>query len=93
MRRYRNTILTALLIGGLGLLFWKKTMAAQQVTCEVCVAFNGVRQCSKASGTTEPEAMRTAHSTACGPVSNGMNDKIACDRRPPERMQCTNAAP
>lgn len=93
MRRYRTTLLTMLLLGGLGLLFWKKTMAAQQVTCEVCINFNGARQCAKASGTSDKEAARTAHSTACGPVSNGMNEKIACDRRPPEQARCTTSAP
>lgn len=93
MKRYRNTIITVLLLAGLGAIFWTKTMSAQKATCEVCVVFNGQRQCSKASGESAKEAARTAHSTACGPVTSGMNEKIACDSRPPEVQRCDPPAP
>jgi hypothetical protein len=93
MKRYRNTLITILLLAGLGLVFWNKTMSAQLVTCEVCVVFNGQRMCSKASGATAREAARTAHSTACGPITNGMNDKIACDGRPADLQRCDPPAP
>ncbi len=88
MKRYRNTIITILLLAGLAAIFWNKTMSAQLATCEVCVNFNGQRQCSKASGASAKEATRTAHSTACGPVSSGMNEKIACDNREPVLQRC-----
>lgn len=93
MKRYRNLILTLLALAGIATLFWKKTMAAQLATCEVCVVFNGQRQCSKASGASAQEAARAAQSTACGPVSNGMNEKIACDSRPPVVQRCEPPAP
>ena len=93
MKRYRNTIITILLVAGLAVIFWNKTMNAQLATCEVCVEFNGQRQCSKASGPNQKEAARTAHSTACGPVANGMNDKIACDSRQPALLRCDPPAP
>ncbi len=93
MKRYRNVIITLLLLAGMGALFWTKTMSAQLATCEVCVVFNGQRQCSKASGPNEKDAARSAHSTACGPISNGMNEKIACDSRPPEVLRCDSATP
>ncbi len=93
MKKYRNTIITMLLVAGLAALFWQKTMSAQLATCEVCVVFNGVKQCSKASGASANEAARAAHSTACGPISNGMNEKIACDSRPPELQRCDPPAP
>ena len=86
--RYRNTILTILAIAALGVFFWNKTMAEQLATCDVCVVFNGETNCAKASGATPALAKRTAQSTACGPVSNGMNDKIACDSRPPKTLRC-----
>lgn len=92
MTRYRNLILTVLLLGGAVAFFWQKTMSAQLATCEVCVVFNGQRQCSRASGPDVKEATRTAHTTACGPVSNGMNEKIACDSRPPELARCDSPA-
>ena len=93
MTRYRNTILTILILVGLVTIFWKKTMSAQKATCEVCVVFNGQRQCSKASGESAIEAARTAHSTACGPVTSGMNEKIACDSRPPDVQRCDPPVP
>jgi hypothetical protein len=93
MRRYRNTLLTILLLAALGAVFWNKTMSAQQATCEVCVVFNGERRCSSASAINAKEAARTAHSTACGPLANGMNEKIACDSRPPQTMRCDPPAP
>jgi hypothetical protein len=93
MKRYRNAIITVVLLLGLGVIFWNKTMSAQHATCEVCVVFNGQRQCSKASGSSAREAARTAHSTACGPVTSGMNEKIACDSRPPALSRCDPPAP
>ena len=93
MKRYRNTIITILLLAGLGAIFWTKTMSAQKATCDVCVVFNGQRQCSRASGESAAEATRTAHSTACGPITSGMNEKIACDSRPPEVQRCDPPAP
>ncbi len=93
MTRYRNLILTVLLLAGMGLFFWRKTMSAQLATCEVCVVFNGQRQCSRASGQDAKEATRTAHSTACGPIASGMNEKIACDSRPPATLRCDPPSP
>ena len=93
MKQYRNTIITILLLAGLVAVFWNKTMSAQQATCEVCVVFNGQRQCSRASGASAKDAARAAHSTACGPVTNGMNDKIACDSRPPDVQRCDPPTP
>ena len=93
MKRYRNTIITILLMAGLAALFWNKTMSAQLATCEVCVEFNGQRNCAKASGSDAKEAARTAHSTACGPVANGMNEKIACDGRAPALLRCDPPVP
>ena len=93
MKKHRNTIITMLLLAGLAVLFWRKTMAAQLATCEVCVVFNGQKQCSRASGASAAEATRAAHSTACGPISNGMNEKIACDSRPPELKRCEPPTP
>lgn len=93
MQKLRTPLLTVLALAGLVFLFWRKTMAAQQASCEVCVTFNGQRQCARATGASSAEAARTAQSTACGPVSNGMNEKIACDRRPPDTRRCDPPLP
>lgn len=69
------------------LLLWS-TLAAQRAECEACVTFNGQRNCAKASARSETEALRSAVSTACGPVTQGMNESIACQNRPPVQQRC-----
>ena len=54
----------------------------------MCVEYNGLRNCASASHETEDEAARSAQTTACGPVTSGMNDAIACDSRPPVTRRC-----
>jgi hypothetical protein len=84
----RGTII-ALLVAAVfaSFLLWS-TLSAQRVECDACVEFAGQRNCAKASGTSEEEAARTAQSTACGPVTQGMNESIACQNRPPVTRQC-----
>lgn len=84
----RTKLLTILaVIGFFGLLLYN-TLSAQKATCEVCIEFNGGRNCATASHESEDEATHSAQTTACGPLSNGMNDVIACGRRPPVTTQC-----
>ena len=64
------------------------TLSAQKVTCNVCVTFNGQKNCASASHENELEAVRSAQTTACGPVARGMNETIACGNRPPVSQQC-----
>lgn len=77
----------ALVLAFTGFLAWT-TLSGQKVECEVCVEFNGKRNCATASHATEDEAARSAQTTACGPVTSGMNDAIACDGTPPVSRQC-----
>lgn len=65
------------------------TLSAQKVTCNVCVEFNGRSNCATASHEDEIEAERSAQSTACGPITSGMNDAIACGNRPPVSKTCS----
>ncbi|MCU0625919.1 MAG: hypothetical protein MUF21_05450 [Gemmatimonadaceae bacterium] len=89
MKRLRGPLIALALIGGALTLFWTTTMQAQRHECEVCVAFGPGRNCAKASGPDEAEASRTAHTTACGPLTGSMNDAIACQNRPPVIRRCT----
>lgn len=66
------------------------TLSAQKVTCTVCVEFNGRSNCAAASHDSELEAARSAQTTACGPVTSGMNDAIACGNRVPVSKKCTS---
>jgi hypothetical protein len=64
------------------------TLSAQKVTCTVCVDFNGGHNCATASHENEIEALRSAQSTACGPLAWGMHDTIDCGNRPAASRRC-----
>ena len=83
-----KTLLTlAVILAFVGLLAWS-TLSAQKSTCEVCVEFNGGRNCAKASANSEADAARAAQTTACGPLASGMDQSIACDNRPAVSKSC-----
>jgi hypothetical protein len=84
-----KTLLTlAAILAFVGLLAYS-TLSAQKVTCNVCVEFNGSRNCAKASANSETDAARAAQTTACGPVASGMDQAIACDNRPAVSKSCS----
>jgi hypothetical protein len=64
------------------------SMALDQFSCEVCMEFRGRRDCRRAVGATEAEALRTALDTACAQLSSGMTDTIECSRTPPQSVDC-----
>jgi hypothetical protein len=52
------------------------------------VDFQGERRAATASGATEESAAEQAQTAACGPLVQGMDESIACSRRPPTARQC-----
>ena len=70
-----------------GFLLWS-TLSSQQVECTVTVEFGNTRGTGSASAAAEADAMREAQTAACGPLTQGMNDRIACSRRPPVSQKC-----
>ena len=89
MSQTRNRIITLLAIIAFVLLLAWSTVKTQQTTCRACVEFNGRQNCAVASGPGPSEAVETAHTTACGPLTNGMNDAIACSNKPPVSQSCS----
>jgi hypothetical protein len=69
-------------------LVWGSTHLVQ-AECEVCVEFNGQRQCRRGSGTNDPEARQAAQKAACAVMAFGMNESIACGNVQPKSVQCT----
>jgi hypothetical protein len=63
------------------------SLGLNQFRCEVCVEFHGQTACATASGSTREEAQRTATDTACGQVSSGMTDTMACGQIPPKSIR------
>ena len=56
------------------------TMTSQQAECTAVVTFRGATDSATASAATREEAETQARNTACGTISSGMNDRIACGR-------------
>lgn len=86
----RGRLLTLLLVLAFaGFLLWS-TLGSQKVECAVVVTFGDAEGRGRASAHSEADAMREAQTAACGPLTQGMNDRIACSRVPPVRRQCRN---
>jgi Na+/glutamate symporter len=50
---------------------------------EVCMGFQGAKNCATATAATRQEAIRTATSTACTLIAAGVTDSMACERGQP----------
>lgn len=81
----------ALIGGGLALALGYMiylTTSGGGVSCEVCVEFRGTTECRKATGKDREEAATAAASTACGLLSGGVTDGIACRNTVPKSVTC-----
>ena len=86
----RSRIVTIALVLGFVLFLAWSTLSSQKAECTVTMDFQGRRATATASAASQPEALDQARATACGPISSGMDDRIACDNRPPVTQRCRN---
>ncbi len=84
----RSRLLTFAAIAGFTALLLYNTLSAQNVECQVCVEFQGRRNCATASHASEHDAAQSAQNTACGVLANGMTESLACGRTPPVSTRC-----
>lgn len=82
-----RTVTVLVVLGFVAFLLWT-TLSSQRVECTVTVDFRGATRTATASAATEPEAIEQAQTVACGPVASGMDESIACSRRPPVSKSC-----
>ena len=68
-------------------LLWS-TLGAQRVQCRSCAEFNGQRNCATATAATREEAARSAQTTACGTIAQGMAESITCTNSEPVSLSC-----
>lgn len=87
----RGKLLTILVIAAFAAFLLYGTLSSQKVACTVEVEFQGARNTASASAEDEKAALQRAQETACGTISTGMNDRIACSRVPPVRRTCQPA--
>lgn len=81
-------ILIALALAGFLSYVIYSSMGLSQVRCEVCIEFQGGRECRTATGVDEAEAKRTAASNACALLAAGMTESIACENTQPKSAVC-----
>lgn len=84
----RGSAITAGAAVALGAVLLTTTLSSQKVECRVVVRYGGGVDSAVASAATREDAEAQARSTACGTISSGMNDRIACTATPPEDLVC-----
>lgn len=84
----RGRLVTFLMMLAFGAFLLWSTLASQRAECTITVMFGGVRGTGTASAASEADAVREAQTAACGPLTRGMNDRIACSRTPPISQRC-----
>jgi len=62
------------------------TFQGQRVRCNVCIVFNGRRDCRTASAANRQEAQRTAITNACAQLASGVTESGQCENTPPESV-------
>ena len=63
------------------------TFQQNRVRCQVCVSFNGQRDCRTASATSQQEAIRTAVSNACAQLASGVTQSVQCESTTPDSIE------
>jgi hypothetical protein len=85
---HRGKLVAVLLVLAFAAFLLWSTLTSQHAECTVAVAFGGGRGTGTASAGSEADALREAQTAACGPLAQGMNDRIACGRTPPLSRHC-----
>ena len=84
----RSTLYVIAAIAGIAALFFVMTAGTAKEECRVCIEFRGRSNCATAAGPTRDAAIETARTTACGPLTAGMDESIACGNTVPSSVQC-----
>lgn len=66
---------------------WSSFITAR-VECEVCLTYDGRRNCGSASAPTREEAIRAAQDVACSSLASGRAGNLACSRARPTQVTC-----
>jgi hypothetical protein len=63
------------------------SLGNRQYRCEVCITFNGVKNCRISSARTRESAQRTASENACAEMEHNMTDRMTCPNTPPDSVK------
>jgi hypothetical protein len=89
LSRRGNLVTVLVVLAFAAYLLWS-TLSSQRVECTVTVAFRDAENVGTASAASEADAAREAQTAACGPMTQGMDESIACSRVPPTARRCRN---
>ncbi len=84
----KGTIIGVVAAAGFAGFLLYGTLESQAAECFVVVDFRGRIDSATASAASEEEAARQAQTTACGTISFGMDESIACGNVQPVRRAC-----
>jgi hypothetical protein len=56
--------------------------------CTLCITFRGQSVCRTVQGAEEIETRTAARTNVCALLAAGVTDTLACERTPPDRMEC-----
>ena len=82
-----RAITLLVVIGFVAFLLWS-TLSSQRTECTVTVDFRGRTRTATASAASESEAITQAQNVACGPITSGMDESIACSNTSPVEREC-----
>jgi hypothetical protein len=82
-----RTVTLLVVLGFVAFLLWS-TLASQRAECSVEVSFQGRTGSATASAASQADALREAMTSACGPLTASMNDRIACAGTEPVVRHC-----
>ena len=85
----RSTLVTIGALAAFGAYLLYSTLTAQKYSCTVSVTYQGRSGTATASAASQHDATQQAQTTACGPITSGMNESIACSNTPPAKIECT----
>lgn len=87
MKKFIKIVVPIVLVVGPALWMTQSALDQNQISCEVCVQFNGQSNCAKAAGENQTTCQRTATDTACGTIAQGVQQSIQCSQKPPASLR------
>ena len=85
----RSTLITLAAPLALGAFLLYNTLASQKPSPAPSPStIRGAHGSATASARPIKDAKQQAQTTACGPITSGMNESIACSNTPPAKTEC-----
>lgn len=82
-----RTLTIVMVLAFIAFLLWS-TLTSQRVECTATVEFANGRQTATASAGSQEAAAREAQTTACGPLTGSMDERLACAAKTPVQLSC-----